>query len=257
MRDKFVLRLQTHLPAESLQKRLKAYEPWSHRIDFDNGVSTKDLQRRVPFSENTLQKFSIVAEKIPFEQFREGHILDIGCNSGYNSIFAATHFDMRPVGIDVSKRHIEVSTFLSEMAGVSAEFLRANAETFSRPAAFDVALHFGTLYHLKNPILSLENTYKNLKTGGYLALETQVYEHPDDENVCYFMYMHNDDHTNFWALSPQVLTRLLEIIGFSDIQILFKAKPKMLGRHMSRIILVARKPDIPEAAQKVQNQNIS
>ncbi len=92
MRDKFVLRLQTHLPAESLKKRLKAYEPWSHRIDFDNGVSTKDLQRRVPFSENTLQKFSIVAEKIPFEQFREGHILDIGCNSGYNSIFAATSF---------------------------------------------------------------------------------------------------------------------------------------------------------------------
>ena len=62
-------------------------------------------------------------------------------------------------------------------------------------------LHFGTLYHLPNPVLSLQTTFDNLRSGGYLALETQVYDHPQDPNICYFMHMQNNDKTNFWALS--------------------------------------------------------
>jgi SAM-dependent methyltransferase len=80
-------------------------------------------------------------------------------------------------GIDIVPRHIEISRFLSEIAGVNAEFLIASAETFSRPEEFDVILHFGTLYHLPNPVLSLRTTFDNLRSGGYLALETQVYDH--------------------------------------------------------------------------------
>jgi hypothetical protein len=32
---------------------------------------------------------------------------------------------------------------------------------------------------------------------GYLGLETQVYDHPHDPNICYFMHMQNNDRTNF------------------------------------------------------------
>ena len=62
----------------------------------------------------------------------------------------------------------------------------------------------------------LRQSFKNLKPDGYLALETQVYDHPQDPNICYFMHMQNNDPSNFWALSTPVSKKNLELIGLSD-----------------------------------------
>ncbi len=238
------LTLQTSLDPDELRERLKQWEPWSVNIDFSNGISTKDFKHRVPFSNYPLAKFSIVETAIPFEKLSGRNMLDIGCNAGYNSLNATTKYGLRCVGIDVVPRHIEVSSFLSETAGIEAQFLLDSAECFRRREEFDVALHFGTLYHLPNPLLSLQLTFDNLRPGGYLALETQVYDHPDDPGICYFMHMQNDDRTNFWALSINVLTTCLRVLGFCEIQQCLKVVPAAgLPRYMSRIVVVARKPE--------------
>ena len=131
---------------------------------------------------------------------------------------------------------------MSEIAGVNAGFLIASAETFSRPEEFGIVLHFGTLYHLANPVLSPRASFDNLRPGGYLALETQVYDHPQDPNICYFMHMQNNDPTNFWALSTHVLKKNLELIGFSDMREVKKITMPILAEHMARILVVARRP---------------
>ena len=238
-----VLTLHTSLSPDALRNKLQLWAPWSHRVDFDNGVSTRDFARPGLFSESPLQKFRCVAAIIPFHELRGGRLLDIGCNAGYNSINAALNYGLSAVGIDVIRRHIEAARFLAATAGVSCEFELASAEMFSRPADFDVVLHFGTLYHLPNPLLSLWRNFENLKLGGYIAIETQVYDHPEDSNVCYFMHGHNKDDTNFWALSTSVLRKSLELIGFTDVQEVTKVVPPngTLGQHMARIIVVARK----------------
>ena len=242
--EKYTLTLQTSLEPEELRSRLRKWEPWSIRIDFSNGVSTNEFHRRIPFSEHPLSKFNAVEKAIPFPNLKGGRLLDIGCNSGYNSINVAAKYGFSCTGIDISRRHVEVSRFLSSLAQVDTEFLIGSAETFSRPNQFDVVLHFGTLYHLPNPVLSLQATFDNLRPGGYLALETQVYDHPQDPNICYFMHMQNNDKTNFWALSTPVLTKFLELIGFREIGEILKVVPKEgLAEHMSRILLVARKPE--------------
>jgi SAM-dependent methyltransferase len=241
-----VLNLHTTLTPEALSEKLRLWEPWGHRIDFDNGVSTKDFRRRVPFSEQPLNKFALVEAAIPFREISDARLLDIGCCAGYNSIHAAVKYGARCTGIDVVPSYIESACFLSETANINAEFFIASAETFSRPEEFDVALHFGTLYHLPNPVLSLRTTFDNLRPGGYLALETQIYDHPDDANICYFMHMQNNDPTNFWALSSSVLTKCLELVGFREIRQLLKVVPtEGLTQHMARTILVARKPETP------------
>lgn len=241
MKDLFTLSLSTQLSHEDLEKRLVKYEPWGHRVDFSNGVSTSNLRKRTPFSHNTIQKIKTVEKYIPLQEMASGTVLDIGCNSGHNSIYLASKYNMTPTGIDVETRHIEVSNFLSEIANINSNYLLGNAETYCIEDNFDLVLHFGTLYHLPNPLLSLQTTYKNLKRGGYLALETQVYDHPEDENICYFMHMHNNDKTNFWALSTQVLKKYLKLIGFYDIQEILKVSPDILEDNMSRIIMVAKK----------------
>lgn len=241
MKDSFALNLVTKLGAAELTEILTNYEPWGHRVDFSNGVSTSNLRKRTPFNHNTLQKVKTVEKIIPFEQFRGGQVLDIGCNSGHNSIYLASEYNMYPTGIDVSSRHIKASNLLSEIANIDGNYILGDAETYCIENSFDVALHFGTLYHLPNPLLSLQTTYKNLKKGGYLALETQVYDHPEDKSICYFMHMHNNDKTNFWALSTYVLKQYLEILGFHEIEELLKVSPKSLKKNMSRIVLAAKK----------------
>ena len=241
--EKCYLTLQTSLEPEELRTRLKKWEPWSIRIDFSNGVSTNEFQRRIPFSEHPLSKFNAFEKAIPFPNLKGGRLLDIGCAFGYNSINVAAKYGLSCTGIDISTRHIDASRFLSSLAEVDTEFLIGNAETFSRFSQFDVVLHFGTLYHLPNPILSLQTTFDNLRPGGYLALETQVYDHPQDPNICYFMHMQNNDKTNFWALSTSVLTKFFELLGFREIREILKVVPKGLAEHMSRILLVARKPE--------------
>jgi hypothetical protein len=82
--------------------------------------------------------------------------------------------------------------------------------------------------------------------GVISALETQVYDHPEDANICYFMHMQNNDPTNFWALSSSVLTKCLELVGFRDMRELLRVvSTEGLAQHMARTILVARKPERP------------
>ena len=244
--EEHFLTLQTSVAAEELRERLRPWEPWSIRVDFSNGVSTEEFKRRTPFNEHPLKKFSVVEAAIPFVEVSGGRMLDVGCNAGYNCIQAAKKYSISCTGIDVVHPYIESARFLSETAGINAEFFIASAETFSRPEEFDVALHFGTLYHLPNPVLSLRTTFDNLRPGGYLALETQVYDHPEDANICYFMHMQNNDRTNFWALNSSVLIKCLELVGFRDMRELLRIVPKEgLAQHMARTILIARKPEGP------------
>jgi hypothetical protein len=44
-----ILILHTTFTPEALSEKLRLWEPWGHRIDFDNGISTKDFKRRIPF----------------------------------------------------------------------------------------------------------------------------------------------------------------------------------------------------------------
>src|SRR3546814_20919971 len=99
MSDEHVLRLDTKLSVEALEAELRKYEPWGHRVDFRNGVSTAQYKRRTPFAENLLAKFHAAARRIPFEQLRGGMLLDIGSNYGNNSIHSETNTGMQ--GVDI------------------------------------------------------------------------------------------------------------------------------------------------------------
>lgn len=95
-------------------------------------------------------------------------------------------------------------------------------------------LRFGMLYHPPNPVRLLEVPFDNLRPGAYLPLETQVYDHAEDPNICYFMHMQNNDQTNFWALSTSVLTKWLELVGFAKFDSYLRSFPRRDLRNTCR-----------------------
>jgi SAM-dependent methyltransferase len=235
-------RVETSFAPDELRAQLAKWAPWSVLIEFSNGVTTAEFERRTQFTEDPVFKLAQFEPYIPFESFRGGAVLDVGCNAGYNSIYLATNHGLRPVGIDVEQRVLDAAAFLSSLAGVDAEFLIAHADSFVRPSSFDVVVHFGTLYHLQNPLRSLQSAFESLKPGGYLSLETQCYDHPEDERLCYFIHELNNDPSNFFALSTSTIRTCLALIGFDEPKECFRHETRTGDRdHMFRVGLVARR----------------
>ena len=84
-------------------------------------ITTADYERCTPFADNPLEKLAMASAAIDFDALAGGTVLDIGCNAGHNAIHLASEYRMRPVGIDVVPRHVEVARNLAALAGVEAE----------------------------------------------------------------------------------------------------------------------------------------
>lgn len=208
---------------------------WRHKINFTNGLSTSDLETGKPWSDRPLNKIKMIESMFPDFAKTGGVVLDVGCNIGYNSLYLAHQYGMKVTGIDVTQSHIQVSKFLADLSGlVNAEFMIADAERFLRPEYYDLVVHFGTLYHLRNVVRALETTSKNLKIGGVLLLETQCHGE-QGSMLSRYVRGFNNDPSNWWALGDGALTAILEYCGFSDIEEVFHwTHPSLDG--MYRII---------------------
>ncbi len=237
----FVPRIETDAPAEEIRAFLEKMEPWQQEIVFSNGLKTSDFGTREPFNPRPLFKIKTVAQRIPLHDLRGGVALDVGFNTAYNAMHLAQTYDMTVTGIDIFERYLEIGGYFSSLTGLDIEFEKASAEFFLRPGSYDLVLHFGTLYHLPNPLLSLENTFKNLRPGGYLGLETQCYTSADT-TLCKFIYGAHGDKTNFFCFSRPVLETLLAKYGFEDIQLLWEHPSGGVSEDCTRVIYTAKKP---------------
>jgi SAM-dependent methyltransferase len=173
------LRIETDVEAGEARRRLAGWAPWRVLVELSNGVTTADLDHEFPFTESPLWKLGQFAGKVPLEMLRD--VLDVGCNVGYNAIHLARAYGARCVGIDVQQRHIDAASYLAKLAEVDCRFELAHAENVTRADGFELVVHFGTLYHLPNPLNGLRAAWENLRPGGGLCLETQTYDDPDDE----------------------------------------------------------------------------
>lgn len=215
------MRIDTAVAPERVRDFLKAHEPWRHRIDFSGGVSTVDFRTIPPFSATPCRKIQLAERHVgPLSGYKRA--LDVGCNAGYNSLYLASRYGMQVLGLDHLPRHVQVSQALAEVAGVQGcTFQQGDAESFRDPAGFDLILHFGTLYHLRNPVRALETALANLKPGGLMLIETQLHGLPWSRTSA-FIHGYHGDNSNWWALGEGAL---------KDICAIFGADARRLGRH--------------------------
>ncbi len=231
--------IPTTLSKENLIEKLnkiKLKGGWRHKIYFSNGFCTSDLNVGKPWSDAPLNKIKMVEKKFPNFAKIDGKALDIGSNVGYNSLYLATKYNMDVTGIDVAESHIEVSRLFKEFTDLeNINFEIGNAETFVQTDYFDLVVHFGTLYHLRNVVKALESASHNLKIGGVFLLETQCY---GEANSMLSRYVRgfNGDPSNWWALGDGALKEILKYCGFGNIVEVFRWTHPMLDG-MYRVIL--------------------
>ena len=249
----------TTLTDERLQQRISAIKFWYHRIELRPGIVTPGWAPMNPDH-----------YRIP-DDLSAQVVLDVGAWDGYWSFEAVKRGASRVVAID------DFSDTLSDSNGVSrtqewASFdlcaealgykknggyydlhrLRRSVYDCAILGPFDVVFFFGTLYHLRHPLLALDTIFKALSKGGELYLETAISDAYSPYLVSggghgprvvmefYPDAQYGNNSSNWWCPTLACLGAMVEAAGFVDVECWKIAEPKELHQH--RGWAKARKP---------------
>jgi tRNA (mo5U34)-methyltransferase len=108
-------------------------------------------------------------------------VLDVGTTNGGAAFLAERRGASRVVAIDIFGPHWFGFSELSELLGSEVEYRRVSAYELAGALdeQFDIVLFFGVLYHLRHPLLALDNLRAVSRDRCYL--ETAVADHENPE----------------------------------------------------------------------------
>jgi len=158
---------------EEILAELKRLEPWFHRIDLGDGLYTKTESVMGEPVDHPLGPWQTIQKLLPRELSGKT-LLDVGCNAGFYAFEAKRLGAKRVLGVDGQRQHVRQGLFVRKVLGLAVEFRRLNVYELNPRLVgqFDITLALGLLYHLKHPILALDNLYQVTKE--LLIIETAI-----------------------------------------------------------------------------------
>ncbi|MEP6818969.1 MAG: DUF1698 domain-containing protein [bacterium] len=158
---------------EQIQAELKRLQPWFHRIDLGDGLFTKTESVMGEPVDHPLGPWQTIQKLLPGDLGNKS-LLDVGCNAGFYAFAAKRRGAMRVLGVDGQRQHVRQGLFVRKVLGLEVEFRRVNVYELNQRSVgqFDITLALGLLYHLKHPVLALENLYQ--VTKDMLIIETAI-----------------------------------------------------------------------------------
>ena len=136
----------------------------------------------------------------------KGSVLEIGCGKG--DFLQLFDDNWRTYGI-------EVSEYAKRIANQNGVILVDYDEA---PGSFDLIVYRGTFQHLREPVWSIQQSYKMLKEGGYMVFLAT----PNTNSFCYRLFSNLpalDPPRNFVLPSDIMLKKILENFGMTAVEI--------------------------------------
>lgn len=222
---------------DDVRSRVADIGVWRHRIDLGDGIVTPGTED-CPTELTRLQ--------VP-QDLTGTRVLDVGCSDGFYS------FECERRGADVVAIDDE-SSLLSggvngfrtarSILGSNVEYRAADVELLpaDEAASYDLVLFVNVLYHLRNPMKSLEQLAMVTKPGGTLVLKTyfqtdvrkwvrgRCYGFDIDRRPKWWYYPSTElagDPTNWWAPNRAGLEAMLGATGWTSL--------RRLGTHGDRL----------------------
>jgi len=210
------------MDAEDIKQRVSEFPYWYHRIELAPGVVTpgfhleplwdhlRSVRDRVDYRDKVVLDIASFDGMFAFEAEKKGAKTVVAADCLYRSfsnfLFCKQVLNSRAVP------YYNVSPYrLTERLDVYFDEQYVGQEEDRR---FDIVQHFGLLYHLRDPMLSLSQARSVLKTGGKLIIETDVVLNTS-ESFMLFNGLPNaarvrDNYSVWWAPTRACLIEMLE-----------------------------------------------
>jgi len=118
--------------------------------------------------DNIVKDFNIKSSNKPFKNIK---ILDIGCGGGLLSE-PMCRLGASVVGIDASKKNIEVAKFHAKKSDLKIDYRVASPEKLKTKVKFDVILNMEIVEHVENINFFINESSKLLKKNGVMFIAT-------------------------------------------------------------------------------------
>lgn len=228
------------------------------------------------FSEGRFAAAEDEVEKIiHLLEFKGSSVLDLCCGPGRHSLVLAER-GLTVTGVDRTVFLLEKARAESESRGLEIEWIQQDMRDFSRSESFDLVLSlltsFGYFDNKNEDEKVLENIFVSLREGGYCLIDlagkenlARIFQPTNSHNLSdgsILVERHEifDDWTrirNEWILikgdnakthrfhhtiySGQELRKLLEGVGFREVQLYGSLDGEEYGLKANRLIVVGQK----------------
>jgi tRNA (mo5U34)-methyltransferase len=195
-------------------------------------LQTQAFARNTPYHSLELLDGSVIPGLIPVanlkarldayplpEDLRGLRVLDIGAASGWNS-FECERRGAEVVAVDCVE--YEELTAVKRLRDSKLEYAIADMEeiTPERFGFFDYVLFFGVLYHLRHPLLGLENVCA--VTRGLAFIESFVIDTEPSADRCFMEFYETDELggqlDNWCGPTTQCLISMVRAAGFPRVE---------------------------------------
>jgi tRNA (mo5U34)-methyltransferase len=232
-------------PAADAESVRDSVPLWFHTFALAPGIYTPGIARDHGYRLAALDA----------DRFADRSVLDIGAFDGFYSFLAEAHGARRVVALD-NEQYIDWvrARFGVKLAGgvgfrAVAGLLASRVEYHRMDALdvrdlgerFDVALCFGILHRVTDPIALLQALADVLEPGGEIVLETYGSNLPGNSPAIEVHQpgdVYARDDFVYWGFSPEALGRLARIAGLDSVEIV--DQPEIDGH--PRILAVLQAP---------------
>lgn len=246
--------IQSRWNPEEIREKIASRPQWWHRIEVAPGIFT-------PGHKDTIRE---LRERIGLPDRLDGMtVLDIGAAEGFYS-FECEKRGATVTAVDQFSSEESGFGLVRELLGSNVKHLHGSIYTLDPNVLgrFDLVLCLGVLYHLRYPLLALDNLYSicrdriivesqicdrwYLKTDGTPAAIKEFSSELEQTPMAQFYPDGelNDDPTNWWAPNQIGLVKMLETSGFeSEVQFSDGVRVVLHGRKVYRRSNSARRAE--------------